>query len=231
MAAGWHCTRRRVAPTIGTDAFAGTAPGFTIYAVEGNATWGTVPGVWNGYPTQIWPVYTITPATAVHRQVTASGPATGLAGFDTTFTVTPDAGYHTADVTVDGTSVGAIATCAFKNIQAPHNIAATFADSVVSTTTRLSGSSSVKKNRSLKLNGTVSPGGPGRVTITMKRKVGAKWKSAGSVRVTVIRGAYQCTVKLKFKGGWRMVATYSGGATGPTTYRSSHSGTKSVRVK
>ncbi len=219
------------APTIGTDAFAGTPAGLTIYVIPGNASWGTVPGTWNGYTTAPWPVYTITPVAGVHGHVTASGPATGVAGFNTTVTITPDAGYHIVNVTLDGVSQGAIASYRLNNVLGSHTISATFGANVVSTITRLSGSSSVRRNTTLKLSGTVSPGGPGRVTITMKRKVGRTWRSAGSVRATVVNGAYRCSVKLAYRGSWRMVAVYAGGVSGPTTYRRSTSSTKSVTVR
>jgi hypothetical protein len=100
-----------------------------------------------------------------------------------------------------------------------------------STTTRLTGPSSVKKKRTLRLTGTVSPGGPGTVTITMTRKVGRKWKSAGRAHVGAVNGSYMYTPKPKYKGSWRFVASYSGGVNGVTTYGSSTSGIKSVKVK
>ena len=43
-----------------------------------------------------------------------------------TFAITPDAGYHVADVLVDGGSVGAVASYTFNNVTADHMIGATF---------------------------------------------------------------------------------------------------------
>jgi parallel beta-helix repeat protein len=99
------------------------------------------------------------------------------------------------------------------------------------TTTSLSGPSSAWSKKTLKLTGTVAPGGPGTVTITMTRKVGRKWKSAGHVHVSVVNGTYRYSPKPKYKGSWRFVASYSGGVSALDTYRPSMSGTKSVRVK
>lgn len=48
-------------------------------------------------------------------------------GSSQTYTITPDAGYTIADVTVDGASVGAVASYAFGDIQGNHTITATFA--------------------------------------------------------------------------------------------------------
>ena len=58
----------------------------------------------------------ITPATASYAY-----------GATPTFTITPNAGYSIADVTVDGNSIGAVATYTFPALNAAHTIAATFA--------------------------------------------------------------------------------------------------------
>ena len=91
--------------------------------------------------------------------------------------------------------------------------------------------SSVKVRKSLTIYGSVAPAGPGRVKITKQRKVGRKWKSAGTGYATVVNGSYRYTFKPSRKGSWRFVATYSGGVSGITTYNGSRSGTKGVRVK
>ena len=49
-------------------------------------------------------------------------------GADQTFTITPDANYHVADVEVDGASVGAVDTYAFSNVTENHTINASFAE-------------------------------------------------------------------------------------------------------
>ena len=48
-------------------------------------------------------------------------------GSDVTFTVTPDPGFHTADVLVDGLSVGPVSSYTFTGVQADHTFAAFFA--------------------------------------------------------------------------------------------------------
>ena len=48
-------------------------------------------------------------------------------GGDRTFTITADAHYHVADVTVDGVSIGAVTSYTFTNVTADHTIDATFA--------------------------------------------------------------------------------------------------------
>ena len=55
-------------------------------------------------------------------------------GATPTFTITPDAGYSIADVTVDGTSVGAVATYTFLPLTAAHTIGATFVANIYTIT-------------------------------------------------------------------------------------------------
>ena len=102
----------------------------------------------------------------------------------------------------------------------------------LSTTTKLVGPSSVRVKKSLKLTGTISlSAAPGRVTITMTRLVGRRWRSYATAKVTVVRGNFSYSFKPRYRGSWRFVATYSGGVVGWTTYRSSKSGIKSVKVR
>src|SRR2546428_9369124 len=58
--------------------------------------------------------------------ISPSGPVTVNSGANQTFTITPDTGYHVADVLVDGSSVGAVTTYTFTNVTANHTIAASF---------------------------------------------------------------------------------------------------------
>ncbi len=48
-------------------------------------------------------------------------------GSSQTFTITPSSGYNISNVTVDGTSVGAVSSYTFSNITTTHTISATFA--------------------------------------------------------------------------------------------------------
>jgi predicted outer membrane repeat protein len=103
----------------------------------------------------------------------------------------------------------------------------------LASTTKISGPASVKVRRSLRLTGTVvAPwGSPGTVKITKTRLVGTRWRSAGSATVHVVGGSFTYSFKPSYRGRWRFVAHYSGGVIGPTTYLSSKSGIKSVRVR
>jgi hypothetical protein len=105
------------------------------------------------------------------------------------------------------------------------------------TSTSLTAPKSVKVKKSLTLSGGVLPppaspyAAPGKVTITMTRKVGKKWKGAGSAKISLVNGAFTYSFKPKYKGSWRFTASYSGGVIGPTAYLSSASGVKGVTVK
>ncbi|MDL1945129.1 T9SS type A sorting domain-containing protein [Chloroflexi bacterium CFX2] len=58
--------------------------------------------------------------------ITPSGTVVVNQGDNQSFTITPDANYQIADVLVDGSSVGSIASHTFNNVTADHTIAASF---------------------------------------------------------------------------------------------------------
>ncbi|MDO8266202.1 MAG: YncE family protein, partial [Moraxellaceae bacterium] len=178
--------------------------------------------------------HTITVTQGAHGTITPAGSQAVEYGSDKTFAITADAGYHLADVLKDGASIGASSSVTFANVTSNHTLSAVFAVNSVTrpTWTRLSGPSSVRVKKTLKLTGTVSPSSAtGRVTIVKTRLVGKKWKSAGSVKVYVKNGKFSYSFKPTKKGKWRFVAKYSGGVVGVTTYGSSKSAVKNVRVK
>ena len=71
--------------------------------------------------------YTISATASVGGSITPSGAVVVNWGVNQTFTITPVAGYHIADVVVDGLSVGAVSTYTFYTVTANHVIAASFA--------------------------------------------------------------------------------------------------------
>ncbi len=71
--------------------------------------------------------YVITPTAGANGNITPSTPQTVNSGASQTFTITPNTGYHIADVGVDGISQGAIDLYAFTNVTANHTISAAFA--------------------------------------------------------------------------------------------------------
>ena len=71
--------------------------------------------------------HTIAATAGSNGSITPSGSVTVNHGASQTFTITPAANYHVADVLVDGTSVGAVTSYTFTNVIANHTISATFA--------------------------------------------------------------------------------------------------------
>jgi hypothetical protein len=59
--------------------------------------------------------------------ISPSGSVKVSQGVSQSFTITPNTGYHIADVLVDGSSVGAVSSYNFENVTVNHTIAATFA--------------------------------------------------------------------------------------------------------
>jgi hypothetical protein len=76
------------------------------------------------------PTYTITATAGAHGTIVPSGSIIVTHGSDTTFHITPDAGYYVADILVDGVSVGTDTPYVFTNVTANHTIHAEFAHDV-----------------------------------------------------------------------------------------------------
>ncbi|MDE2399779.1 MAG: DUF11 domain-containing protein [Patescibacteria group bacterium] len=71
--------------------------------------------------------FTITASSGANGTVTPTGVTTKDYGSSQVYTITPDSGFHVADVLVDSSSVGVVTTYTFSNITANHTISATFA--------------------------------------------------------------------------------------------------------
>jgi uncharacterized repeat protein (TIGR02543 family) len=74
---------------------------------------------------------------------------TVISGASQTFAITPEVGYHIADVRVDGVSVGAVASYDFTNVTTDHTIAASFAIDSFTLTVNIVGSGSVTRSPDL----------------------------------------------------------------------------------
>ena len=86
------------------------------------------------------PLYTLSASAGSGGTITPSGSLVVSKGASQSFTITSGTGYKIADVTVDGVSVGAVASYAFSNIAAGHKIAASFASATTSTPAPATGS-------------------------------------------------------------------------------------------
>jgi len=106
-----------------------------------------------------------------------------------------------------------------------------FYRSPLATKTTIASGASVALGGTLKVTGSVSPAGPGTVTVSRYRLVSGKWRLGGTAKVAVKAGKYAYSVKPSARGSWRFYAAYSGGAGGGATYLASRSAYKAVTVK
>jgi hypothetical protein len=96
--------------------------------------------------------YTITASAGTGGTISPSGSVVVSKGTSRTFAITASSGYRISDVRVNGSSVGAVATYTFSNIQTNHTIAASFTASSTTTSTYTITSSAGT-------GGTISPSG------------------------------------------------------------------------
>jgi ABC-type transporter MlaC component len=80
----------------------------------------------------ITPVGSITASTATNGTSTITS-VTVTQGATQSFSVTPNAGFNIADVTVDGISVGKVTSYTFTNVSADHTLTANFTSNTIST--------------------------------------------------------------------------------------------------
>ena len=78
-------------------------------------------------PTPTPTIYYNINASASVGVITPSGTVSVMSGASQPFTITPNYGYSIAGVLVDGFSVGSVSSYTFTNVQAAHNISASFA--------------------------------------------------------------------------------------------------------
>ena len=70
--------------------------------------------------------------------ISPSGSVSVGQGSSQAFTITPNSGYAVSGVVVDGSSVGAISSYTFSNVQTAHTISATFTQSQYTLTVNVS---------------------------------------------------------------------------------------------
>lgn len=96
----------------------GAASGYTLTQITGSHNIAAVFAVDS---------FNIAASAAGNGSISPSGPTRVNYGSDLTYTITPNAHYHVADVLVDGVSVGAVTTHTLNNVAADHTISASFA--------------------------------------------------------------------------------------------------------
>jgi uncharacterized membrane protein len=107
-----------------------------VYTSATAGSW-TVTGTYasSPYTTGLTVNPTITASAGANGSISPSGSVSVNYGGRQTFTITADAGYYIADVLVNGSSVGAVSSYTFTDVQAAYTISATFAKTATSTST------------------------------------------------------------------------------------------------
>ena len=96
--------------------------------------------------------YTITASAGANGSIAPSGAVVVNEGADQSFTITPDAGFHVADVLVDGNSIGAVTSHTFTNVTANHTIAASFAANTFTITASAGANGAIAPNGAVVVN-------------------------------------------------------------------------------
>ncbi|MFM8560110.1 MAG: beta strand repeat-containing protein, partial [bacterium] len=92
------------------------------------------------------PSFTITASAGAGGSISPSGSVSVAPGGNQTFTITPNAGFAIADVLVNGSSVGAVASYTFNSVGANQTIAASFVAVARTLTVNVVGGGSVTKS-------------------------------------------------------------------------------------
>ena len=158
-----------ISPTGSVSANYGGSQSFTITASAGYhiadvVVDGVSQGAVSSYTfTNVQAAHTITASFAINTfNITASAGANGAIsptgsvsanyGGSQSFTITASAGYHIADVVVDGVSQGAVSSYTFTNVQAAHTITASFAINTFNITASAGAGGSISPSESISVN-------------------------------------------------------------------------------
>jgi hypothetical protein len=114
------------------------------------------------------PTYTISASAGSNGSISPAGNSSVAPGGSKTFTISPSSGYAIQDVSVDGSSVGAVGSYTFSDVSGNHSIAVTF-KSVTYTITASAGSKG-----SISPCGAQTVQGGGSKTFTMSPSWGYK---------------------------------------------------------
>jgi predicted ester cyclase len=110
----------RVADVVVDGTSVGAVGSYTFNNVTANHT------ISVSFEPQSVQTFEIVPTAGANGSITPATTQTVAAGTAFTFQIHPNAGFHIADVLVDGQSVGAVGSYTFNNVAANHTISATF---------------------------------------------------------------------------------------------------------
>lgn len=162
--------------------------------------------------------FTITPSAGANGSITPSTVQTVNRGASSpTFQITPSAGYHIADVLVDGGSVGPVASHTFTNVTANHTISASFAMDTFTTTITVTGPGSpisrgvravirgiLRPPVRVAAAGLLDPRAAGQRVQLLSSTDGKTFKSTGLFTTTDATGAYSFSVAPLSKTWYRV---------------------------
>jgi len=96
--------------------------------------------------------YNINASASAGGSISPSGTVSVMSGASQPFTITPNYGYSIAGVLVDGSSVGSVSSYTFTNVQAAHNISASFAINTYTITASAGIGGSISPSGSVNVN-------------------------------------------------------------------------------
>lgn len=174
-----------ITPTTGYQIAAVTVDGMSVGAVSGYS-FNLVSTNHTISASFVAKSYNITASAGAGGSITPSGASTVTSGGSKSYTIASASGYHINEVTVDGVSVGAVASYTFSNVTANHTIAASFAVNGYTITA------------SAGTGGSISPAGSVSVA------------KGGSQTFTITPGAGYAIKSLQVDGLWiRAASTYT----------------------
>jgi hypothetical protein len=111
---------------------------------------------------------TVTASAGSGGTITPAGTVIQNCGGSPAYAITPNAGYHIADVQVDGVSVGALASYTFTNITASHTISAQFAsDTQLNVAFNVAGGTVTSTPAGINCTSTCSAGFPANTAVAL----------------------------------------------------------------
>lgn len=116
--------------------------------------------------------WTVTSSAGANGSISPNGPVGFGDGTTPAYIITPNAGFHVADVLVNGGSVGAVTSYSFAPVHSDQTIAASFAPSDFTVNVTLVGSGTVAKSPD-------QPTYPGGSTMTLTATPSGGWSFAG----------------------------------------------------
>jgi YD repeat-containing protein len=198
---------------------------FIIYEYDGNGNLvSKTPG---GSGSQS---YTITTSAGSGGIVSPSEPLgiRVVSGSNYTFTIIPDTGSCITNVMVDGTSLGALDTYTFTNVQANHSISATFAACTFPITVTVNGSGTVIPNPA-----NVAYGGSQTFTITPNADVyvdGYYQGNTGSVTISNVIAPHSLTANFQTTTYTISTSVIGGGTITPASATVNYAGQQTFTI-